>query len=104
MFVARWHITARFGHRQKAIDLLRAWASEIGPKAGLDPGSVTMLSVALGARESEILSEMKVKDLAELDGLFSKLGQMPEHAAWGEKLEPHIVSGSNHWEVLRVIE
>ena len=34
MFVARWQIDARFGQKQKVIDLVRAWERDIGSKGG----------------------------------------------------------------------
>ncbi len=30
MIVARWHIQARFGHKQEAIDSLKGWYQEVG--------------------------------------------------------------------------
>src|SRR5258708_3025405 len=40
MFVARWQIDARFGHKQKVIDLAQRWLREIGSKAGPDKMAV----------------------------------------------------------------
>jgi|HubBroStandDraft_6_1064221.scaffolds.fasta_scaffold3064373_1 hypothetical protein len=34
MFVARWQIDARFGHKQKVIDMLLAWEKISGSRQG----------------------------------------------------------------------
>ena len=104
MMIARWHINARFGHKQQAIDLLKRWDREIGPKAGIAAGSQQILTGSLGATEAEIQSDMRIGSLAELEKIFTKLGTLPEHAAWGRELEPLVVSGSSYWEVFRVVE
>ncbi|MGB8623955.1 MAG: hypothetical protein WCD16_14165 [Paracoccaceae bacterium] len=104
MFIARMHIEARFGHKQKALELFRKWDKEIGPKAGIPAGSQTILSGSIGAKEAAFEMEMKIKNLAELDGIFAKLADIPEHAKWGQEMEPHVVSGSNYWQIFRVVE
>ena len=50
MFVARWQIDARFGHKQDVIDIARRWLSEIGSKAGTDKMDVKILTGSIGAR------------------------------------------------------
>ncbi len=104
MMIARWHVEARFGYKQKAIDLLLKWEREIGPKAGIAQGTQQIITGSVGAREAEIQLDMKVKDLAELDTMFSRIGKAAEHGPWGAELEPFIVSGSTYWEVFRVIQ
>jgi hypothetical protein len=50
MFVARWQIDARFGHKQAVIDLMHRWLKEIGSKAGTDKMDVKLLTGSVGAR------------------------------------------------------
>lgn len=104
MMIARWHVQARFGHKQQAIDLLKRWDREIGPQAGIPAGTQQILTGSVGAKEAEIQADMRIEDLAELEGIFAKIAQVPEHAAWGAEMEPLIVSGSSYWEVFRVVE
>lgn len=103
MMIARWHMQARFGHKQKALDTLMRWDREIGPKAGIAAGSQRILTGSVGAREAEIQSELQIDGLDNLNDFFNRLAKVPEHAAWGAELEPFIVSGSTYWEVLRVV-
>ena len=86
MMIARWHINARFGHKQQAIDLLKRWDREIGPKAGIAAGSQQILTGSLGAKEAEIQSDMRIGSLAELvvpdrTGLQFRAGDASELAA-----------------------
>ncbi len=104
MFVARWQIDARFGHKQAVIDLMRRWEREIGQLAGLAETEMEMLTGSIGAREATVENNVRVASLTELDGFFAKLGDIPDHARWGSDMEPHVVSGSSRWTVLRVLK
>jgi hypothetical protein len=44
------------------------------------------------------------QSLADLEKAFANIGNLPGHAAWGKELEPHIVSGSNKWEIFRPLD
>ena len=50
MFVARWQIDARFGHKQEVIELGKRWLREIGSKAGTDKMDIKILTGSIGAR------------------------------------------------------
>ena len=61
MFVARWQIDARFGHKQAVIDLMRHWLKEIGTKAGTDKMDVKLLTGSVGAREATIEEPLRAR-------------------------------------------
>jgi hypothetical protein len=44
-----------------------------------------------------------VKDLAELQAAWDKMNSMPAHAQFAQEIEPYVVSGSNRWEVYRLL-
>lgn len=104
MMVARWSIDAKFGHKQNAIDLMQRWAREIGPQAGFTADKMRLITGSIGALEATIQSEILVKDLAELNQSWEKLGAIAAHKQWSKELEPFVVSGTNRWEIYRVIE
>ena len=103
MFIARWQIDARFGHKQEALELMREWEREIGAKVGLDASRSSVATGSIGALEATIENNVTVDSLAELERIFEAIGKNPAHAAWGKKLEPHIVSGTSRWSILRVV-
>ena len=103
MMVARWQIDARFGHKQTVFDLMDRWDKEFGAQVGWTPDKCRRLNGSVGALESTIQSEVLIKDLAELNASWEKLGALEGHEAWGKEIEPYIVSGTPHWQILRVI-
>jgi hypothetical protein len=103
MFIARWKIDARFGQKQKVIEMLRQWAQDIAPQAGWTLGKGQLLTGSIGALEATVEHNWTIEDLAELERVWAKLGTLDAHAKWGRELEPHVVSGSPRWEVFRVL-
>jgi hypothetical protein len=103
MIIARWHIQARFGHKQAVIDSMQEWHRTIGKQIGWTDENVRLSTGSIGTPESCVEAEMTLKDLAELEAAWAKLATLEEHKAWSKKLEPEIVSGSHRWEVLRLI-
>ena len=103
MLIARWHIDARFGHKQTVIDLMQRWLREVGAKAGTDTTAPKLLTGSVGAREATVEANHTVESLAQLERFFEALGKIDAHKQWGKDLEPFVVSGSSRWEILRVI-
>jgi len=103
MLIARWHIDARFGHKQTVIDLMQRWLREVGAKAGTDTMAPKLLTGSVGAREATVEANHTVESLAQLERFFEALGKIDAHKQWGKDLEPFVVSGSSRWEILRVI-
>lgn len=104
MMVARWSIVARFGYKQELVALMKRWAEEIGPQVGYTRDKVRLVTGSIGALESTIQSEMIVNDLDELNASWDKLAKIPAHLQWSKEMEPLVVSGTNRWEIFRVID
>ncbi len=103
MILARWNIDARFGHKQTVIDSLKKWHKEIGSQIGWSDDKVTILSGSVGAAESAVQTEIRLKDLSELNASWDKLGAIAAHKQWSKDIESHIVSGTARWEIFRVV-
>lgn len=103
MFIARWSIDVRFGHKDAAMVLMHKWQEEIGNKVGWEHSNLRILNGSIGAAESRLEFEMTVDSLAQLEQIWAKLPEIPAHKQFGKDLEPHIVSGSNHWDIFRVV-
>jgi hypothetical protein len=101
MLIARWQIDARFGHKQKVIDSLRAWTAEIAPQVGLRRGR--MLTGSIGALEATVVHEWEVESLSELEQAWDKLATIAAHKQWSQDLEPSVVSGTARWELFRLL-
>jgi hypothetical protein len=103
MFIARWQINAKFGHKQKLIEMMQRWMKEVGPQAGFDKMEMVLSTGSIGALEATIFVDHKVPSLAALENGFEALGKVPAHQKWGAEVEPYVVSGSSRWEILRII-
>jgi hypothetical protein len=103
MLIARWQIDARFGHKQKVIELMKKWLRDIGSKAGTDKMNVQLLTGSIGATEATLEVNHSVESLAQLERFFETIGKNPAHQKWGKELEPYVVSGSARWTIYRVL-
>jgi hypothetical protein len=104
MMIARWHIDARFGHKQAVIESLKKWNRTIAVQIGWTEKKVRIVTGSVGALESTVEVEVTIKDLTELDASWAKLGKIAAHKDWSKEIEPYVVSGTPRWEVLRVVE
>lgn len=103
MLIARWHIDARFGHKQTVIDLMQRWLRDVGAKAGTDTMDPKLLTGSIGAREATLEVNHAVESLAKLEQFFTAIGRLDAHKQWSKDLEPFVVSGSSRWDIYRVI-
>jgi hypothetical protein len=103
MFVARWQIDARFGHKQTVVDLIRKWEREVGTKAGTERMDFKILTGSIGAREATVEANHTVESMAQLEQFFQAIGNNEAHRQWGRDLEPYVVSGSAFWNIYRAL-
>ena len=103
MMIARWQFTAKFGRKQKAIDLIKEWNEQIGAQTDIDVSKERIITGSVGASEGLVETEMEIESLTDLDGFFDKIATIQMHAEWGPKMGEVIVSGSTRWEVFRVV-
>jgi hypothetical protein len=67
MIIARWHIDARFGHKQAVIESLKKWLRTIGAQIGWTENKVRIATGSVGALESTVEVDVTINDLAELN-------------------------------------
>lgn len=103
MFIARWQVEARFGYKQPAIDSMKKWLEEVGSQIGWKPDKVRLITGSIGANESTIETEIRVKSLKDLDDAWAKLAKLKDHKKWGREFEKYIVSGTARWTIYRVV-
>jgi hypothetical protein len=64
MIVARWHVNARFGHKQELINELKRWWSTMERRSARP--STHIMTGSIGAAESLVTDDVRCRDLAEL--------------------------------------
>ena len=47
--IARWHIDARFGHKQTVIDSMKTWSQDIASQIGWTKDKLRIASGSIGA-------------------------------------------------------
>jgi len=104
MFSARWQIDAKFGHKQRVLEMMKQWERDIGSQAGTGDMKFQIMTGSVGAREATVESHHQVESLAKLEGFFARIGKIEAHAKWGKDLEPYVVSGTSLWQIFRVVE
>ena len=104
MMIARWSLDARFGHKQEVIASLKKWNETFGKEIGWTAANTRILSGSVGVAESKVISEIVIDDLAALNASWQKLATLDGHAEWSRELEAHVVSGSNRWEIFRIVD
>lgn len=103
MMIARWQFTAKFGYKQKAIELIKEWNAEIGSQTNIDVSSERIVTGSVGASEGLVETELNIEGLADLDQFFDKISTVEMHEKWGRDMGEVIVDGSTKWEVFRVV-
>src|SRR5262245_47430571 len=104
MFVARWMIDAKFGHKDETIAIWKKWQQEVGERVGMKRSTSRVLTGSIGAAECRFEIEHQFATLADLEKAWAEMGKIPSHKQFSKELESHIVSGSNRWEILRIVE
>merc|ERR1712226_318284 len=98
--IARWHITAKFGHKTKILEGLKRWRVEIGAAAGFTDGRIT--TGRIGAKENLVEWETEHENIAALEKCWANFGDVAAlHKQWSLDQEPNM-QGTTHWEVFGV--
>ena len=103
MMIARWQFTAKFGHKQEAVGLIKQWNAEIGAQTKLDMSKARIVTASVGASEGLVETEFPIQELDDLQDFFDKIATVKMHQEWGPKMGSVIVSGSTRWDVFRVL-
>ena len=104
MYIARWLLTAQFGHKDAAIGLIRKWETDVGQRIGWRTGSIRVVSGMIGVPQAHIEFEVKVDSLNDLESAWADMGKNPYHGQYLKELESHVISGSTQWQVLELVE
>mgnify|MGYP001200814652 CR=1 FL=1 len=104
MYIARWLLTAHYGHKDAAVSLLRKWEADVGQRIGWRASSIRVTTGLIGVAQSCIEFEVRVDSLNDLESAWGDMSKNPYHAQYLKELEPDILSGSNVWNVMEVVE
>ena len=104
MLIARWSIDVCFGQKNNIISAMKKWSEEVGNKVGFSQDKLRVTTDSIGVNESRFECEYTVESLEQLQKMWEDMSTMEAHQQFGKDLEPIIVSGSNRWEIFRVVD
>ncbi len=104
MFIARWIIDAKFGHKDEVQALCKRWQQEIGERVGMKRSSTRVLPGSIGTAESRFEFETQFASLGDIEKSWTEMAKLPGHKNFSRELEQHVVSGTNRWELMRVVD
>jgi len=104
MFACQWHFDIPFGKQKEVLDIMKRWDQEMA-KATDAPkprGQRTMVG-HIGVSPSHIVNEYVVDSVSDWEK-FSNLVATGRFKGFAEEMAKYIVPGSQHWEMLRIVE
>ena len=104
MFICQWHFDIPFGTQTEVVQIMKAWLNDAKNSSEFKRASSHRLLVGhIGRSASHLIAEHIFESLADFEAALGGMGKGPfkQHA---EKLAPYVVAGSQHWEILRLVE
>jgi hypothetical protein len=104
MFACQWHFDIPFGKQKDVLDIMKRWDAEMtkSPDAPKTRGHRTMVG-HIGVSPSHVVNEHLVDSIAEWEK-FMSIVATGRFKGFAEEMSPFIVPGSQHWEILRIVE
>jgi hypothetical protein len=100
MYLIRSIAIAHSGRRDEASALLKSFAAETAKEFGLPESRI--LTGSIGIADSTVVMETPMKSLADFDDQLEKINKWSGMQRYGQKFGELFVSGSHHFEVLRI--
>ncbi len=103
MYICQWHLDLVFGKQSEALAILKAWGAEKFASSEFRRAkSGRMLVGHVGLSPSHVVDEYEFETLADFEAALSGMSS-PQFRRHSEALTPYVVSGSQHWRILRVV-
>ena len=103
MLLCQWHLDIVYGHQADALAILRAWGVEKAASSEFRRARATRLMVGhVGVSPSLVVDEYTFDSLGDFEAALGDMGA-PQFRRHSDALAPHVVPGSQRWEVYRVV-
>ena len=103
MYVCQWHLDIIYGKQGDALKVMRAWGNQkMATSEFKRAQSTRLLAGFVGPSASHVIDEYVFESIADFELALAGMKQ-PEFKAHSDALAPFIVSGSQHWEILRIL-
>ena len=104
MFACQWHFDVPFGKQKDALAILKEWEPTMrkSPAYPKDRGARLMVG-HIGASPSHIIAEHVFDSVADWEKMMHDVAT-GKYQSQSEKMAALIVPGSQHWEILKIVE
>ena len=103
MYVCQWHLDIVYGKQGDVVRAMTAWGKEkMASSEFRRAKSTRLLCGHVGHSPSHIVDEYVFENLADFEVALQGMAQ-PQFKPLSDALAPFIVSGSQHWEILRTL-
>ena len=102
MYICQWHLDLVYGKQAQALGILKAWGAEKFASSEFRRAKSSRLLVGhVGLSPSHVVDEYEFESLADFEAALAGMSAPPfrQHS---DALVPYVVSGSQHWKILRV--
>jgi hypothetical protein len=104
MIVCQWHLDLVYGKQAKALEIMKRWAKDKFVHSEFKKASGARLLVGVvGKSASHVCDEYYFNSLADFESALKGMSE-ERFRKHSNALAPYIVSGSQHWEIYRVVE
>ena len=103
MYVCQWHLDILYGKQGEVVRAMKAWGTEkMASSEFRRAKSARLLCGHVGPSASHIVDEYVFETLADFEAALLGMSQ-PQFKPLSDALAPFIVPGSQHWELLRIL-
>ena len=104
MIVCQWHLDIPYGKQGEVMKIMKAWGKQKMASSEFSRAkSSRLLAGLVGPSASHVIDEYVFDSLSDFDAAIKGMGAS-EFKQHSDALAPYIIPGSQHWEILRVLE
>lgn len=104
MFLCQWSLEIVFGKQKQALDVIKAWGAEKMRSSNFKVSTGGRVYVGyIGESAAKIVDEYVFEKLDDFEKALGDMGQ-PQFKQFAEQIAPYIVSGSQKWNIYRILE
>lgn len=103
MYACQWHFDVPFGQQKDALAIMKEWdaAMRASPEYPKDRGTRLMVG-HVGVSPAHVVVEHLFDSLADFERVLHEVAAGKFHE-FSERIAPFIVSGSQHWKIMRIV-
>jgi hypothetical protein len=104
MYACQWHFDISFGKQKEVLDIMKRWDAEMAKATDAPkPRSARTTVGHIGVSPSHVVNEYVVDSVSDWEK-FMSIVATGRFKGFAEEMAKYILPGSQHWEILRIVE